>query len=583
MNFAVFITFIPYIFCNIDPLKKFLSNLELSQNPHSIYILNINNSRYSNGIINSFSLPKIVLQDGLDVNYLNFPKFETINSMKYFFNREFLSLVIAENIDESIFKNEMMKDIISYSKDHIFLIITHHNHFSKRFIMRFRFENYINVIFLNIENFLSSGTFVTYKSFPFNIFSTFKFEKETVSNVNNEIINVNCNQQYPFTGCFYVDDRVIGIGRSYHTINNFVHFINGSIALVVEQGQEISMYNGLEPIDFWTKIQVATLYDYIYMYPLSTEIFVNTFEKYELIIIVPKARYIEPFLYIIKPFSLQLWILCLGYIIFTSWILFFIFHITQKGVEFWKFFDQVLRSMILQSYTNPLTGFRITVVYILAMLMGFIMANWYFALLGSFLTTFIREPQISTLSDLKKSDLKLSPGMDESINYTSGFYKIKDLVTYPPKNEAIAMITSGNRSFGHITTSSVWEHHPFRDRFVMIKDSNLEYNFVTFTFRINSLYIKRFRRYIDIIQDTGLYNYWKKEYTYESYIFFQKTLPKRKIVIIEESNIRILNINYFLYPLGFLAFGLICGFIVFIYEQLVARFKYFKSLLKIKL
>lgn len=67
MKFALIFLFISNIYCDIDLTKNFLQNFEIQIN--SIFIFKVNYSEYSDQIINSLTLPKLVLQDDLEINF----------------------------------------------------------------------------------------------------------------------------------------------------------------------------------------------------------------------------------------------------------------------------------------------------------------------------------------------------------------------------------------------------------------------------------------------------------------------------------------------------------------------------------
>lgn len=573
MKIGLIQTFFPYILCNINFLQKFISNLEISQNLNSIFIFKNDNFQYIDEIIKELFLPKITIQNGFQLNTLNFPKYQTINSLKYYFNREFMTIIFAENGDENILENGNLKKIIWHNRKQIIIFITEkfYNN-SKNLLRKFRQNHFINVIFLDIESFSKTQKFQTFTVFPFQIVEKSNFKKESISNVNKKVLNVDCKTQYPYTKCYQKDNKILGIGRTFHIIKNFIHFINGTSNFLIGKSYDLETSIGPHQIDLWTKIEVLKLIDYLQMYPLSSEVLINTFEQRALLIIVPKSVYISSVLYIIKPFSLQLWILCIGYILYTSTALSIALYITKRDLKFWKIFDHILRTLISQPFDSPLYGIPTTIVYVLAIILGFIMTNFYTALLGSFLTTYIQEFQISSLSDLKKSNLKLLHSTGKDIELTSGFHEIADMVSYLPYHEDLQIFQSANKSYAHTIFSDIWEESPLFHVYFKIRDFYLEFSYASLMLQLNSIYKDRLHRFIYIIQDTGLYEFWKRSFKLEDYIFYGKPKPLKKYFNTLTSNRRVLDLNYFVYPFVFLAGGLACGISAFLMEVVYKRF-----------
>lgn len=197
---------------------------------------------------------------------------------------------------------------------------------------------------------------------------------------------------------------------------------------------------------------------------------------------------------------------------------------------------------------------------------GFILSIWY-STIPSFLTTFLREPQISTLQQLKNANVKIFL-MDNSSTRTYGYKLISDIIAVRPQEEVVQAIEKKNHSYGHIITSDIYELSKFPLYYCLIKDYNLETGYLKILWSMTSYYKKLFDRYIDIVHDTGLYEHWKGDFYREaqkynsSDIFF----PLRRNGEIVENALRILNIDYFICPLVFLVIGYSIGFLNFIME-----------------
>lgn len=116
VKFILIISFISQILCNINFVSQFLKNLQNFENINSVFVLKFNNSKYSADIINSIFLPKLTLKDGFNINFLDFPRYETFNSLKYYFNREFMTILIAKNLDKHLFQSNLLREIVWSSR-----------------------------------------------------------------------------------------------------------------------------------------------------------------------------------------------------------------------------------------------------------------------------------------------------------------------------------------------------------------------------------------------------------------------------------------------------------------------------------
>lgn len=132
MKFVLIISLIPHILCNINFVSRFLKDLQYLENINSVFVLNFNNSKNSDLILKSIQLPKLSLKHGLNMNFLNFPRYETYNSFKYYFNRGFMTVIIS--LDKHLFQSNLLTEIICFSRENILVIITDK-----------KYKNYVNI------------------------------------------------------------------------------------------------------------------------------------------------------------------------------------------------------------------------------------------------------------------------------------------------------------------------------------------------------------------------------------------------------------------------------------------------------
>lgn len=327
--------------------NNILIDLISSEKPDLIYILNFDNIENSEKIIESLKSPIISIQNGLEINYLNFPRFNSTKSIKYYFNYNFIAIVFIKYFEENIIKSEIFINTIIRSKKNIVIIITDKG-FNNTVNLLYIFYKYsfLNVLHFNIQNL---QIFQSFKTFPkIELFSSAKFSKETISNVHLFRIKVACNRQFPLSYCYKSNGKIFGIGRFFHVFENFVKYLNGTLEITIEINKEFHSFANYEKFDFLTKIQVLTEKEFLKMFPLTSEIISNSLEKFDILLLVPRSGFLEHFLYVTRPFSTYLWLLCLGYIMCGSTIVSLAVFYIKKDNFFWTIFQQLLRSLLAQ-------------------------------------------------------------------------------------------------------------------------------------------------------------------------------------------------------------------------------------------
>lgn len=333
---CIFAYLIPSTLSNINIVTNFLNNLEFSKNLNSIYILNIGNSQFSSTIIGSLKLPKIFVQNNIRLDYLNLTKFEIGNALKYHFNYEIMGIIIVEKLELSIIQNNLLKEMFWFSRDKILVIISENtfNETSKLFLYLYSLK-FVNFIYLDIQTFKITKKFQKVGLFPdAHLLSDTEFKKETIQNVKHFQLKVACNRQFPFSYCFEKNSKIVKNGRTIHLINNFIQFINGTMKITIEQAKELSKYD--KYFDLSTRVTVSVGNIQAGRNILNFELYSNILEKVDFLLVIPKASYIKNLLYVVKPFSIALWIMFIVFIMYGSSILTLTLYLTGKNFNFWE-------------------------------------------------------------------------------------------------------------------------------------------------------------------------------------------------------------------------------------------------------
>lgn len=206
------------------PNLKFLNHLEVSENANFVYIIMLDEIECSNEIIKSLASPKITLKGEFNINYLNFPRFDRTNSIKYYFNHNFMTILLLEYFNEKIFENPILYNTIGMSRDRILILISNTKFNNSEYILEsfYKFK-FTNVIYFDADSLKNSENFETFEAFPqFRKTSRISFVKETIRNVKLMKIKVLCNRLFPLTYCFQENNKIVGVGRIFHLMKNFV-------------------------------------------------------------------------------------------------------------------------------------------------------------------------------------------------------------------------------------------------------------------------------------------------------------------------------------------------------------------------
>lgn len=261
------------------------------------------------------------------------------------------------------------------------------------------------------------------------------------------------------------------------------------------------------------------------------------------VFIISRPRPINTAFYIFHPVSQNVIYLCMVYICYGTSIISITLYIIKEKIYFWTIFGQLLRSLIYQNYIGAFNGSQMSVIYTLATTIGFILTIWYLAILGSIITTNLYNPQIKTLDDMRKTNMKYNSDQNFS--------------ALDSKNE----ITDLNSSELYFFDTALLIHDSYTDfpntqYYFYISDIISRYSLLRIEW-FNSgsvIYRERFNFYINIAQDSGLYNYWKRSY---DMIHSNIAIPGMKLRQIYYKNLRILDLNYFKYAFSSLILALV--------------------------
>lgn len=562
---ALFAFLLPNVCFTIYHTDKFLLNLEKSERSNYINIFQFSDFYESNSIIKNLLSPKLILNNKNKVNYLNHKRFSEIISVNPNYNKQFISLLFMNDTKNIKFVMNFVNAMLDLNTYNIIVIISNNivKDFSKMLLYFFDFY-YLNVVYLSIPYFEKYQKLFFYENFANSSMLTINkgsyFKKETVSNVKQAPIRVICKKNLPYAWCLKNGDKLLTAGRIFNLIKYFVQYINGTMDLIIKGYDFDLLKEDLNLYDFWTEMNLPSVKEMNQNYAYFSNIILHPLEIVHLFVVVPKSQFIDPSHYVLRPFTLQVWILCVVYLIYGTSILSITFLIIQKKPSFWYTFDQLLRALMAQSFSAALTGIPISAFYFLAMFMGFAVTTWYSAVLESVLTTFLRQPQIRTLEDIRKFNISII-GFQDYNNTSSNFELIQDIYSFVSFNDFLKHSRT-KEVYGYVIYSEMLKNEFLLSEFHILEDFVLESSALSLDLKYGSIYKHRLNRYIDLVLDTGLYNYWISNCEYELFLMG----VKNDRIIYEKKILRILDLTYFLYPFVILGCGLILSYITLVFE-----------------
>lgn len=197
------------------------------------------------------------------------------------------------------------------------------------------------------------------------------------------------------------------------------------------------------------------------------------------------------------------------------------------------------------------------------MIFGFMITTWYSAILGSLITTNLYDPQIRTLDDMRKANMKYVYQMPKSeIEMLSFYNETSDLSIYLNSAERKKYLKSLQSFTAGVISYTVMMDFPKIYEHYVLSDFVLEYYYLKAEFNTYSrIYTLKFNEYLGLIHASGLYLYWKRNYDLYDESFFSFFFVPRNL-----KKLRVLDLNFFVYPFAWILGGLLVASYVFFAE-----------------
>lgn len=346
-----------------------------------------------------------------------------------------------------------------------------------------------------------------------------------------------------------------------HFYETFARFVNGTLKRV------LGMKNIIEP-DFLAGTPIKPTSYFHDNYPVSPEMISDDLDFHEIVLLIPKAKPTEKKLYLVKTFSIEIWICALIFVVFASGAV-SICRVTAKNpATFWRTFGHIFRSSLGQPIPYSKSSKVISTLYIISIIFGFILTVWFSTILGSFLTTTLFDKQARSVKDLRMLNIKIRA---VTINGGSAFdYEnvevIRDLIVDRGEQKEDAILVPTHKWYYVVAPL---ESKLNRDQQYVQSDFILERSFFQVQHVFDSIYKERINRFIGLVKDCGLYRHWCEQAAWEYLV--SKVNPHYPRV--EENYIQVLQLEFFIYPLLIWLTGIMFSCISFLFEMAIFFFK----------
>lgn len=575
---------------------RFLQILEATEKPNYINVVKFNGSQQYSEILNAFKRPKIILDaTSLDVNattldglnYLNLPRYEfsvsssskiKVLALKYYFNYSFLTIILIDKLLK--LPMNFIKEYLEYSKLLTVLMISANEDIESlnKTMKTFYTMRFLNVLHIDIASFEDSQLLSSFESFPgYNLIVKSNFKKQNAKNIRKTYVPIPISDQevFPFiipnkqnisNGCG---------GIHFHFFENFVRFLNGT--LIWKYGNNLNDVDN--DTEFRTAVPFLSLKNYQEFFPITEEVVSNVLDHSNYFIIIPKAKPTKRELYIPKVFSIEIWILTLAFVFSGSAIFSIHQMITKAKVtwSFWRMFGQLFRSSLAQPFPYQTKFSRMSVLFLVPILFGFILTLWFNTILGSFTTSVLYEKQSKSFDDMRLENMKLAVVSNDDLIINSEEIP-QDLIVIVEDSTFHSLYTTSDK-YAIPVTSHLWHYFMVplmnfhRNTLYVESNSVIETSFLRIMYHLDSQYKEQLDRFVDLVKDTGLYQHWCDII----YLEAMKLKFNPYHYIEEERRIQVMKLDFFTYAFWIWAVGLILSFITFLFEVSARIRCYFKK------
>lgn len=299
---------------------------------------------------------------------------------------------------------------------------------------------------------------------------------------------------------------------------------------------------------------------------------------------VPVRNALPNYLYIKRPFALNLWLMLVLFVIFSSLILYQFSKIwlekeTQK--EYFAYFELSICVFLNLSSKAPsnIPKWSIYLLYLTLFNIGFIINSYYNTYLSAFLTTVLYEGEIKTVDDLMNSGITILNTKSLALQHMKlGKFPIRflnsfEIVDDEFEYEIRTIRDSLNTNYGYYCESDRWNH--FRKQQSLLRRKLFTWTnicfgryYVTFPMLHDNHLSEPLKYFSMSCQQFGLFEAWSAR-------SFRDALAMRMFSILRDGksdDFKSLGLDFFLIAWWTLTLGLGLSCVAFVFE-LSKKFK----------
>lgn len=469
-------------------------------------------------------------------------------------------------------------DILKFNEDSKIVIISRGNFSTIEENLRMFYDRkFLNVIVFDVNN---------NKIWIFDCFPEFKIKEiktldaafpNKIRNIHGHPIKVrmyNGNVKSFFT--VNKNNETVFLGYFSHIFENFARFINGVFNPVTVPVLNILDIRFLQngEVDFISFMRFLIDSQNRTENMILNQNKSDTLLFSKMYIAVPTPGPLSKEFYALKPFTLTIYLLIVALVFYSAGMISLAMVILKEKVDFWYYFGTMEGCILIQSYPERKSFPKSNRFYIQLVIFSLIVTNWYSAILGSFLTTVIREPPINTMDDVLRRNLTLLVP-EQSLyvaDFIDEFRKYLHLFKGIPINEYFDHYNALDTEYGFGEASDHWHYFVepqmkfYNDKRFKILEKTLGLAHLFINLNHDSIYKASLNRFIHLSKDTGLLEYWCSNIFYENlkYKVFNTSIKDPFY-----PSVQVLQINFFKYIFLGLGVGLSLTLVIFLLEFVI--------------
>ncbi|CAD7080664.1 unnamed protein product [Hermetia illucens] len=382
-------------------------------------------------------------------------------------------------------------------------------------------QDLIDVVFVQNQKPLEMFTY-----HPFNDLQIVKLTK--VSDFfANRFKNLN---SYPLTVLTYnspprvmeSDKREQIIGYAGHLITSYIEKRNASVKLL-PRTEGKSFY--LEAIENFVVRNLDMLWGVLPLihFNIGELSYPILYEKY--CVMVPVPRVIPVYRNFLQPFEQDVWVAVICGTFYMTIVCFIVDAILNKRKDLSAALTTSICFIICRGEIGIFSNLnrRLFVIYLFLFLLGFMLSNFYCALLTTFLTSPSHERELKTLTDIAVAGLKIV-GDEVELRYIADrdvYKKYHPLLGKLSSKESMKIKSDLNNTNPSFVATDGFE---FLDE-VQRYQNDIKFKitdicpldlYLSVVFKDESIFIEDFNSHNLLIQQSGLLNYWKRNAFFEA-------------------------------------------------------------------